>query len=109
MQCIRQDDGLLITFGKGVQAGKTASAQTLGRWISSVILRANPELEKVSSRLTRAASTSLAFAKGVSLEAIMQAADWTSSSTFVNHYLKASMDEEGTFGRTVLAGTRNGD
>ena len=57
----------------------------------------------------RATSTSLAFAKGMSLEAIMQAADWTRSSTFANHYLKAYMDEEGTFGKTVLAGVRNGD
>ena len=102
----RLHDGLFITFGKGKRAGQDATAQTISRWVRAVIQLANPGATGVKAHSTRAVSTSLAFKQGVSLDAIMKAADWSLASTFANHYLKESMESQGMFARTVLEGSR---
>lgn len=98
----RKGDGLLVTFGKGKRLGKSASSQTISKWIRQTISTTHPNLETIRSHSTRGVSATVALTKGVSLEAILKAADWSSSSTFAQHYLAASVAEEGAFGRSVL-------
>jgi hypothetical protein len=69
------------------------SKNTVSSWLKSTILYAyehnNEELEgKVSGHDVRRMATSCAFAAGVKLTDILQAAEWKSSSTFSTHYLK---------------------
>ena len=49
---------------------------------------------------TRSVSTSTALNRGVSLEEVLEAADWTRSSTFTRHYYRPDMGL--AFGRAVL-------
>ena len=69
------------------------SKNTVSSWLKSTILYAyehsNEELEgQVSGHDVRRMATSCAFAAGVKLSDILQAAEWKSSSTFTTHYLK---------------------
>ena len=65
---------------------------TFSRWIVSIIkeayAHADVSLESVRAHEVRAISMSLALARGVSLQAIMKAAYWRSSATFLNFYLR---------------------
>ena len=93
-------DSLLITFG-----GKSFKTppQTVARWLCEVITRATgTRRHEVKGQSTRAMSTSVAFGRGLSVDAILQAADWSSSSTFGRFYLQGVLQERCAFGRSIL-------
>ena len=46
------------------------------------------KLCRVKSQEVRAVSTSLAFAHNLSIETVVEAAQWRSNSVFASHYLK---------------------
>ena len=94
---------LLVTYGAGKV--KAPSAQTIARWIRTVIQSAPGALQGrkgPKAHSTRSMSTSVAFQKGVSVLDVMRAADWSSDVVFANFYLKEVQAREGEFGRTVL-------
>lgn len=66
------------------------TSQTISNWIVSTIKLAYPDktLENVKGHSTRAIGPSWALFKGASLHTIMEAADWTSKSTFGKFYLR---------------------
>lgn len=79
----RRDDetrSLFLTVAGPVRA---ASADTLGRWVSSALRRAGV---MDSAHSTRAASTSHALATGLSLDRVLASANWSLASTFARHY-----------------------
>ena len=74
-------ESLLITFGR--KPFKTSYSQTVAWWLCDVITWATgTPRQEVQGHSTRAMSTSVAFGRGLSVDAILQAADCSSSSTF---------------------------
>ena len=93
---------LFITFGTG--AAKSPAARTIANWIVDTLQKT---LEpghgsKVSAHSTRAASTSVALHRGVSVNSILKAADWSSTNVFAKHYLRRFKEQDADFARTVL-------
>ena len=54
------------------------------------------------SHSTRSASTAHFKKKGLSMKEINKAAGWSSSKTFAKRYNEPTVDESGSFSRTVL-------
>ena len=85
----------MIRFGK--DSGK-ATAQSIARWLVLVIERAQGRTaieagkNAISGHSVRAAATSCAFEKGISIDNIIKAADWANDSTFGRFYLHAHKD-----------------
>ena len=69
---------------------KSISAQTISNWIVKTIKQAyeNDSLETLDVRAhsTRAIGPSWALFKGASLSSVLEAADWSSESTFCRFY-----------------------
>ncbi|XP_038065583.1 uncharacterized protein LOC119735737 [Patiria miniata] len=86
---------------------RPASRDTISRWLVTAIKSAidSPTTDSVGSvhaHEVRAASTSWAFFKGVSIKDITQAACWKTPNTFTECYLKDVLQTEGRAGRVVL-------
>ena len=60
---------------------------TLARWLKHALREAGIDTSVYSAHSYRGSSLSAAFAKGVSLEKIVKAGDWTNVNTFKAHYL----------------------
>ena len=94
---------------------RVASKNALGYLMKSTIVEAHkdvsPETLKVCKARVhdvRAVGTSLAFAHNLSIESVLEAAQWRSDSVFTGHYLKeVSIQYEScrTLGPMVAAGT----
>jgi len=68
---------------------RPVSAQTISHWIVETLrLTLGDRNLKVKAHSTRALGPSLALFRGASVESIMQAADWSSESTFIRSYLR---------------------
>ena len=82
---LRQSDSLFVSVRKPYKA---VSAETVGRWLKSVLSEAGINTEIFKAHSTRAASVSKAFSKGVDIEFIKRTAGWTPNSrvfaTFYN-------------------------
>lgn len=93
---------LFVTFGAGQVTSPTS--QTIAHWVVDAIEEGlGPS--GINAHTTRSISTTVALLKGVGLENILKAADWSGSSTFANHYLKEYRERESLFGRAVLSGS----
>ena len=86
-----------------------ASRDTISRWLISAIRRATDTKTMdtgadgpVRAHDVRAASTSWAFFKGISIGDITQAACWKTPNTFTECYLKDVLQAEGRAWRAVL-------
>lgn len=84
-------DELFITHKK---PHHRASAQTLSRWIRSVLKNAGIDTSMFSGYSTRHASTSAALSKGLDIETIRKTAGWTpGSNTFAKFYCRPLTDD----------------
>ena len=63
-----------------------ATRDTLTRWVKVVLGSSGVNLGTFSAHSCRSASTSKAAASGVSLERILMAGQWSTSSTFYDYY-----------------------
>lgn len=103
----RKAPNLFVLFG-GIHKGKSASKNSIGRWIRMAITEAYASQNQVNPPNLKAHSTcSIATFwpgnAGASIEQICQAAIWSSDSTFVKHYRIDLVSAPGlTFGRKVL-------
>ncbi|XP_067319607.1 uncharacterized protein [Anolis sagrei] len=103
----RKTPRLFVQYRTDTQ-GMQLSSQRLSGWIVSLIKLcyrlAGKELpQQVKGHSTRSMSTSAAFLKGVSLDAICRAAIWSSPLSFVTHYKLDVVSRKDTeFGRAVL-------
>ena len=93
----RQFSHLLISF---VRPFKPISSQTMSRWLRKAMQLAGIAYH-FTGHSTRSASTSAAAQVGVPLESILIAADWSSSKTFKQFFLRSP--DRGEFARAVLA------
>lgn len=76
---------LLISFKK---PHKAVSSATISRWMKQLLSEAGVPTEMFKAHSVRAASSSAAKNKGVSMADIMHAAGWNRSSTFEKFYYK---------------------
>ncbi|CAC5406640.1 unnamed protein product [Mytilus coruscus] len=69
---------------------KPVTSQTISKWIVQVIKLAyrDSSLENIKAHSTRAIGPSWALYKGASINSILEAADWSSESTFGKFYLR---------------------
>ena len=100
---------LFVTFGAGDSQGHGASNKTLARWIVETIKHAYSVADeedcrvlKLNAHSVRSVATTYAILKGVSIQHILEAADWATATTFVNHYFKPGTGEGQAFAAAVL-------
>ena len=94
---------------------RASSKNAITFFIKSLIKEAHSNLQpdclsllKVKTHELRAVATSVSFTKNLSLEAVMEAAQWRCQSVFASHYLKdISLEYQNcrTLGPFVAAGT----
>ena len=94
---------------------RPASKNGLAYYLRTTVLEAHREVSeetlrlcKVKSQEVRAVSTSLSFAHNLSIDAVVEAAQWRSNTVFASHYLKeVSLQYENcrSLGPIVAAGT----
>ena len=65
-----------------------ATSATIARWIKTTLSKASVDTSIFCAHSTRSASTSAAADAGVSIPEILEAADWSSSSTFERFYYR---------------------
>ncbi|KAL1914634.1 uncharacterized protein VTP21DRAFT_8045 [Calcarisporiella thermophila] len=65
-----------------------ASGDTIARWITDILAKANI---LATAHSTRSTSSSHALQQGVPLDRILKAANWTSATTFERFYHRAEM------------------
>ncbi len=82
---IRKSTRLILTTRKPYG---NASSRTVARWIIDFMQNAGVDTTKFKAHSIRSASTSKAFSKGVSLDDIQQAADWSGNHTFFKFYCR---------------------
>ena len=103
----RDTDALFITYQEG--NNKPATKDTIARWLVSVIKHAYeaqgfPYPKNYRAHDTRRMAVSWALYKGASLKEILQAAHWSSESTFTSFYLKDVATNEGNFAKASILG-----
>ena len=76
-------DTFLLCYGK---PPGPATKDTLAGWIKMVLHHSGVDLYTFTAHTCRSAYTSKATASGVSLERILQADQWSTSSTFYQFY-----------------------
>ena len=85
------------------------STSTIARWLRSVMENAGIDTNKYKAHSTRSAATSKAKARGMSVQQIMQAANWSNARTFLRFYNKQidpvlnSNSSESRFANSVLS------
>jgi hypothetical protein len=82
----------------GLPTKKPVTKQTIARWLKQVLLLAG--ISQYGAHSYRGAGLSNAFAKGVSIDEIVKAGDWTNATTFKKFYNKPS--ESSNVGRIIL-------
>ena len=80
---LRQSDSLFVTLNK---PHKEAAVATIASWVKSVISQSG---QSGTGGSVRSVATSSAFCRGVSLEKILKAGDWSRVSTFKRFYYKS--------------------
>jgi hypothetical protein len=93
MEKERTSESLFVTLKK---PHDSASAATIASWLKKVIDMSG---QTGSGGSTRSVATSTAFRRGVPLETVLNAADWSRASTFRKYYWKS---EPVSFDRKVL-------
>lgn len=81
---VRKSSSLFISY---VTYCKVTSS-TLSRWLKTVLLKADINIDVFKGHSFRGASTSAAFASGCSLKDILATANWSSAKTFYKFYHK---------------------
>ena len=82
---------------------RQARPGTIGHWIKDVLLMAGVDTETFSAHSTRSASTSWAAAKGIQINDILKAANWSSQTTFEHYYFRPITSA--IYKRTILQST----
>ena len=80
----------------------TVTGSTIARWLKTCLTEAGFNTGIFKAHSIRGASSSKAAVSGLTTADILQAADWSSESTFQKFYQQESMDKS-AFGRAVLS------
>lgn len=93
---IRKSDRILISY----KTFKEVSTSTLSRWLKGVLFLSGIDTNVFSAHSYRGASTSQAFASGMSLKDVMETANWKNAKTFHTFYHR---DKQSDYSSTVLS------
>ena len=93
---------LFISF---IRPHNPVTSSTIARWLKQVMESAGIDTDIFKAHSVRSASTSAAAMQGVTTEDILNAADWSTDSSFRRFYYKPVRDT--AFGKSVLAATNN--
>lgn len=95
-----QENSLFISIKK---PHASVGSQTIARWIKRVLQKSGIDVSVFKAHSVRHATTSAAFAKGVSFDTIKRTAGWTNKSqVFAKFYNRPIVQEENTFANVVL-------
>ena len=94
-----QQQRLFLSFKKPY---KPVTSATLSRWLKAVICQSGIK-DIFGGHSVQSASTSMAKQAGVSIDMILNMADWTSQSTFNRFYYKPTLPV--AYGTSVLSPT----
>ena len=83
-----------------IKPHKPVTSQRIAHWIKDLLGRAGIDTSVFKAHSVRGASTTAASNKGVALADILQAADWSSDTTFRRFYYRPT--SSASFGRGVL-------
>ena len=87
-------------FLTSVKPHGPASSSTIARWIKTILTNSGIDASIFKAHSIRGACTSAAADAGISIPEILEAADWSSQSTFEQFYYRPKQDN--SFGTTVL-------
>lgn len=87
---LRQDNLLFIST---IKPYKAVGAQTMSRWIKTVLEWAGIDVTLFKPHSTRHAAATAAFRASVPLDEILKKAGWSSAKTFKRFYFKHVVDE----------------
>jgi hypothetical protein len=74
---------------------------TISRWVREFLHQAGVDTEKFKAHSVRGATTSKAKKEGLSVEMIVQKANWSNAKTFQKFYCRETVSNE-QFAKTVL-------
>lgn len=94
-----QDSSLFITFKKPY---KTASSQSISRWIRQVLGKSGIDTSVFKAHSTRHAPTSAALRNGANIESIRQAAGWTKNSSVFGRFYNRLVVQSVDFASAIL-------
>ena len=82
---------LLVTYGPGRAAGKAASKTSISRWLVEAIrlaysVKGLEAPDGLRAHSSRAQASSWALFKGISIQEVCDAANWSSGLTFADFY-----------------------
>ena len=86
-----------------IKPHKPVTSSTIARWIKSVLTKSGIDTNTFKAHSTRCAAASSAANAGITTNDILNAADWSSESTFRNFYYKPTTEAKDTFGTAVLS------
>ena len=89
---------LFISFNK---PHKPVTKDTIRRWITCVLENAGIDIKVFKPHSVRAAATSAAQNRAVSVNSILDTAGWSNAQTFAKYYNKPIV-QEGQFARNIL-------
>lgn len=93
-------DSLLLTFKRPCKA---PTSQSISRWIKGVLETSGVDVSVFSLHSTQhAATSSTAFAAGLSLDIIRKTASWTPESQVFTKFYQRPLANSGSFARTVM-------
>jgi integrase len=92
-----KDEGML--FISTIAPFGPVTGNTVGRWIKNFLKTAGIDTSIFSAHSTRSAAASLAVARGLSIDAVLQAGHWASQTTFGRFYNRGV---DATFAASVL-------
>jgi hypothetical protein len=78
---------------------RAVTGNTIGRWINFFLRTAGINTEIYSAHSTQSAASSLAVARGLSVDQILQTGNWASESTFNRFY---NREKTATFAASVM-------
>ena len=90
---------LLLSY---VKPFKPTSTDTCARWLKMVLAASGIDTDTSTAHSYRGATTSKAFAHGVSLDVILKTANWSSESTFCRFYRKDILSCSDSFSNVIL-------
>ncbi len=85
-ESFRKDSNNELLFISSVGLHNPVKSQTISNWIKKVLKDAGIDVEIFSGHSTRGAAASKAVAVGASLDSVLSAGHWASSSTFRKFY-----------------------
>jgi len=94
-----------LLFLSWIGKHEPVTSSTIARWLKTCLSEAGINTDIFKAHSVRGASSSTAAAAGVTTSEILQAADWSSATTFQKFYLRVLPDAEDktSFGTAVLS------